>query len=147
MPRSSLRIAALALASLATLAACGDDDDGPTGGDGRASLRVSNLAARPIFFVYISPCADPTWGDDRLGDATIAPGATFTWNDLPAGCYDLRADLDDDRTSQQFDVQLRAGQRFEWRPSALSFVVSRLSASTARTPTLRKDAARVPTGL
>jgi hypothetical protein len=144
MFRSPLSRTALALASVLTLAGCGDDDDGPTGGSGRASLRVTNQAARTILFVYISPCSDPTWGEDRLGDATIAPGASFSWSELPSGCYDLRADLDDDRTSQEFEVQLRAGQRFEWRPPASSFVAGRgiRVAAPAGPLTLRKDVAR-----
>lgn len=137
---SPLRFVAVALASLVTLTAC-DDDDGPTGGSGRASLRITNQAARTILFVYFSPCNDPTWGEDRLGDAVIAPGASFTWTELPAGCYDLRADLDDDRTSQDFEVQLRAGQRYEWRPAASSFVRQSIATRTAPGVALRKATA------
>lgn len=143
MIRASRRLATLALGAMFALTACGDDDDGPTGGGSRAALRVVNTSSRPIFFVYFSACTDAQWGPDRLGDATIAPGQSFTFGDLPPGCYDLRADLDDNRTTAEYEVQLRAGQRYDWRPAAGSFVFQRTAPADGASVTLRK-ATRVP---
>ena len=56
-----------------------------------ASLVVVNEAGRPITAVYVTPCAEPAWGPDLLGDeAEIAPGATLSFA-LRGGCWDLRA--------------------------------------------------------
>jgi hypothetical protein len=116
-----LRHLAVGAAAVATLAACGGDGGGATG-PATATVRLTNIANRPIFFAYFSRCDDPAWGEDRLGDATVSPGASFRWTDLAPGCYDFLAVTDDGRGSETFEVRLTAGQTYEWRPSEGSFV-------------------------
>lgn len=55
------------------------------------SFRLVNRGGNEINEVYVSPAGDDGWGDDRLGEDTLAPGATRVIR-LPAGeCrWDLR---------------------------------------------------------
>ncbi len=59
----------------------------------RRSLELVNHASRAMNQVYVSPQSDSNWGADRLGDDTLAPGAT------------LRLDLGQG-TECHFDVQI-----------------------------------------
>ena len=116
-----VRRLALAVVASGALLACGGDGSGATG-PGTVAVRLTNITSRPIFFAYFSRCDDPAWGQDRLGDVTVSPGASFRWTDLAPGCYDFLAVTDDGRGSETFEVRLAAGQTYEWRPSEGSFV-------------------------
>jgi hypothetical protein len=54
-------------------------------------LTVQNRTTDTICYLYASRCASDSWGNDRLGDGTIASGADFDLN-LADGCWDLRAE-------------------------------------------------------
>jgi hypothetical protein len=58
---------------------------------GNPSFNLLNRSGRPIEEFYASPASQQSWGPDRLGDSTVAPGANFAVR-LPQGeCnYDLR---------------------------------------------------------
>ena len=68
----------------------------------REGARSSRSAANPSFLLvnrsrqvmselYLSPSGDDSWGDDRLGDGTLAGGASKTMRLPPGEClYDLR---------------------------------------------------------
>ncbi len=139
MSRTPLRLV-LGSFALLGLAACGGDGGGPTSPD-TIAIRLVNGASRPIFFAYFSRCEDPSWGQDRLRDATVSPGASFRWSDLPPGCYDFQAELDDGRVAETYDVRIGAGRTYEWRPTDGSFVV-RGGASVRGTAGTRAKQAR-----
>jgi len=52
---------------------------------------MHNNSGQTVVYAYVSPCTDTTWGNDDLGSSTVPDGGTFTFQ-VPAGCYDLRAD-------------------------------------------------------
>ena len=58
---------------------------------GNPSFNLVNQGGRPIEEFYASPSSQQNWGQDRLGDATVAPGANHPVR-LPQGecTYDLR---------------------------------------------------------
>ncbi|MBK1657075.1 hypothetical protein [Paracraurococcus ruber] len=58
---------------------------------GNPSFNLVNQSGRVIEEFYASPSSQQNWGPDRLGDATVAPGARFAVR-LPQGecSYDLR---------------------------------------------------------
>lgn len=89
-----IAIAALALAAMAC-SACNLPNIGGGGGSsgsGDASVVLHNNTGQSIWYVYISPTAEDTWGPDMLGTDTIPAGATWTFRVNP-GNYDLRADF------------------------------------------------------
>lgn len=58
---------------------------------GNPSFNLVNQSGRVIEEFYASPSSQQNWGPDRLGEATVAPGANFPVR-LPLGecSYDLR---------------------------------------------------------
>jgi hypothetical protein len=58
------------------------------------TLILHNNTGVIIWYVYISPSTEATWGEDRLGAEVVAAGATFSWT-LDPGHYDLRAEGSD----------------------------------------------------
>jgi len=61
----------------------------PSAGD----VVLTNRTGVPICYVYISPSSDPSWGSDQLSAAeTVAHGQSRTWQAIPAGTYDLKAE-------------------------------------------------------
>jgi hypothetical protein len=70
------------------------------------TLILHNNTGVTIWYVYISPCTDATWGDDKLGSDVVPAGATYNWTVDP-GCYDLKAeDSNHNALHQQFDVNI-----------------------------------------
>ncbi len=73
------------------------DGAGPDAGAGRAavandpSFRLVNRARSEVNQVFVSPVGEEGWGRDRLGDGTVAAGATRVIR-LPSGActYDVR---------------------------------------------------------
>lgn len=117
---------ACAAALLTFVAACSKDaptgtSSGDTSGGGTGTVRVVNSTTRPIFFVYLSPCADTEWGPDRLGADVISAGASFQFTNLRAGCWDARAVLDNNQAAERLGFTVTAGQVFTWTPAASAF--------------------------
>ena len=57
----------------------------------RRSFRLVNRGRSGINEFYVSPTGDDGWGQDRLGDDTVAPGASYVIRLPPTPCsYDLR---------------------------------------------------------
>jgi len=62
----------------------------PVAGDD-PSFRLVNRGRSEVNELYVSPPDEDHWGDDRLGDATVAPGRTKVIDLPPGPCfYDLR---------------------------------------------------------
>jgi hypothetical protein len=71
-----------------------ETEDGGATVSGDAELVVENLANDSICFLYVSPSESTDWGDDQLGETTVIdPGDTWSVFDVPAGTYDLRAEM------------------------------------------------------
>ena len=108
----TLRRSLGALALVGALAGVTGCDD-ITGSDD-ATIIVENNASVSVFFLYISPCTDDSWGSDELGsNETIAPGADREF-DVDPGCYDLRAEFSDDTFAEDYGVDLDEGDEFTW---------------------------------
>lgn len=97
-----LSAAALMVALLPALAACGGDDDGPSAPSGTGTLRLSNASEVSAWYVYVKACNASAWGADRLGTSVLSHGESATLS-LESGCYDLRAlsDPDDDKSFER----------------------------------------------
>ena len=103
---------ALALLALTTLAtACGSSDgatDGsPVAGATTAELMLVNQTSQSVYYLYVSPCSQSTWGADQLGSRVVPSGGSFAVMNIPAGCYDLRAEV-----SGRVNIATRRGVEF-----------------------------------
>lgn len=104
----------LALLALMTLAlGCGSSDGAPTSGPASAGstsaeLLLVNQTSQAVYYLYVSPCAQSTWGGDQLGSRVVPSGGTFTVNNIPPGCYDLRAEA-----SGHTNIATRRGTDFQ----------------------------------
>ena len=69
------------------------------------SFRVVNNTGDTIESVFASPANQRNWGEDRLGDAVIRPGATYIIR-LPAGScvYDVRVVYEGGRAEERRNV-------------------------------------------
>lgn len=66
------------------------------------SLLVANDSSYSIHYLYMSSTSDSSWGPDRLGNATIPPGSTFTLEGVPCDDYDVKiVDEDGDECQMQ----------------------------------------------
>ncbi|MFH5923896.1 hypothetical protein [Roseomonas xinghualingensis] len=74
---------------------------------GNPSFNLVNQTSKTILVLRASPSSDTSWGDDRLGDTTVPPGATFAIR-LPAGdcSYDIRVEYDDRSAEERRAVDL-----------------------------------------
>lgn len=99
-----LAISVLAVAALA----CGSGGGGGGGGrSGSASLTVVNNSSTDIWYVYISPSDEETWGDDWLGSKVISAGESYTITGIQPGTYDLLAeDSDHNELATEMEVEI-----------------------------------------
>ncbi len=68
-----------------------DTNATPEAPQGEASLELINESKQTIAgFNYVAPDAKD-WGDNLLGDVTIAPGESYVVKGLKAGSFDMRA--------------------------------------------------------
>lgn len=77
------------------------------------SLELVNHANRAMNQIYVSPAADGSWGMDRLGDRTLAPGATLRL-DFGRGeeCrFDVQIVFDDASREEHRGLDLCGGAR------------------------------------
>lgn len=77
------------------------------GRQGNPSFNLVNRTRKTIQVLRASPSSQSNWGDDRLGDAVVAPGGTFAIR-LPAGeCnYDIRVEYEDRSAEERRAVDL-----------------------------------------
>lgn len=85
-------VTVLALAAMACSVCNLPGNGGGTSGSGSATVVLHNNTGQSIWYVYISPTTESTWGEDMLGSSTIPAGSTWTFRVNP-GNYDLRADF------------------------------------------------------
>lgn len=82
------------VAATLVLAACGDDNNGPSNPTpeptGNTTFRMRNSSTISAWYIYVRSCGVSSWGTDRLGSAVLSPGESATLQ-LPAGCYDVHA--------------------------------------------------------
>lgn len=96
--RNSLLLSLLLILGLSlTTAACGGKQrraDAQQAGQaalvGSAELVLVNESAEPIFFIQMSPSADPGWGEDLLGEEVLLVGQSFRITGLARGMWDIR---------------------------------------------------------
>lgn len=83
--------------------------EGGRGAGREATLRLINRGGGEVQEVYATPPGDPNWGRDRLGDDTVAPGATRVIR-LPAGgcIYDVRVVYADGQEAERRRLNLCA---------------------------------------
>lgn len=79
-----------------------------------ASLIVANSSSYDVFYVYLAPCSTSAWGNDILGSDVIIPGYQATWDGIPPGCYDIRAEDADAGYWEEYGAGLVAGGTFTW---------------------------------
>ena len=79
------------------------------GRTGNPSFNLINRTRKTIQVLRASPSSESNWGVDRLGDAVVAPGASFAIR-LPAGecSYDIRVEYDDRSSEERRGVDLCA---------------------------------------
>ncbi len=81
---------------LGTLTACGGGASGglvaqsPATGAGPATMQIINSSNETIYYVYMSPVSQSTWGPDLLGSRVLQQGQMFTLSNLQPGQWDLR---------------------------------------------------------
>lgn len=77
------------------------------GQTGNPSFNLVNRTRKTIQVLRASPSSESNWGDDRLGDAVVAPGGTFAVR-LPVGecTYDIRVEYDDRAAEERRAVNL-----------------------------------------
>jgi len=134
MTRAPLLRSVTALLAIFALAGCqntdgpvGPDADGPspspspTPSTSTGTIRVTNSTASSIWFVYFSPCASTSWGVDRLGEDVILSGNFVQWTSIAAGCWDVKAVLDNGREATRLGMTVSRGAVAEWRPSTSAF--------------------------
>ena len=87
------------------LIGCGDMPTSSSGNDGSSStptpeptstkafLRlINNDTDESVYYFYITPSSNSSWGSDFLGSGTLGPGQTFTINNIPCNdTYDFAA--------------------------------------------------------
>ncbi len=74
-------------------------------GGGVATLHITNASNEPIFYIYMSPVTQSTWGQDLLGSSVLAVGQTFTISNIAPGGWDLRV-VDQSGNSKEWRNQM-----------------------------------------
>lgn len=81
---------------------------------GKAIVNLHNNAQTTIVHVYFGTAQWGGWGGEQLGNSSIPPGGTYTWQLQPgAGIYDLKAE---DSNYQVLDQQMGVSisGTYEW---------------------------------
>ncbi len=103
----NLKWLVLAISILAIAALACSTTGGGGGGRESVSLTVVNNSSVDIWYVYISPSDQETWGDDWLGDHVIEAGESYTITGIQPGTYDLMAeDSDHNEIATEMDVEM-----------------------------------------
>jgi hypothetical protein len=87
----------------------GNGKRGPatSGRTGNPSFNLVNQTNRTIQVLRASPSSQSNWGEDRLGNEVVPPGATFAVR-LPAGecTYDIRVEYEDRAAEERRGIDL-----------------------------------------
>ena len=69
----------------------GGGGGGTGGGEAPAAgvFIINNQSSKTVCYAQISPHSDPNWGDDQLGEDTIAAGQSHAWA-AGVGVWDVR---------------------------------------------------------
>jgi hypothetical protein len=80
---------------------------------GNPSFNLINQSSRVIEEFYASLSTQPNWGEDRLGDATVAPGASFAVR-LPEGpcVYDIKVVFQGGQSTERRNVNTCALENY-----------------------------------
>jgi hypothetical protein len=79
---------------------------------GLASVKVTNMTTYTINVIYVTPCgASPT---TNLLTTNLAPNYYVTFQNIPIGCYDLRAQTVSNMTAQLLGTTLTGGAPYNW---------------------------------
>jgi hypothetical protein len=81
---------------------------------GSATLVIENNSSLTVFYLYVAPCSATNWGPDQLNSNVIVSGDTFTLGEIPADCYDLRAETQDGGYWEAQDTYMSGGQTYTW---------------------------------
>lgn len=85
----------------------------PTPTPSTATLVLVNNSGVDIWYVFISPTTETTWGDDWLGADIIPAGSTYTFSNITPGMYDLMAaDSSQNPVASQMGVSLNG--QYTW---------------------------------
>jgi hypothetical protein len=88
---------------------------GGGGSSGPATLEVRNNTSTSIWYLYVSPSTDSTWGPDQLGANIIAPGGTFRLTGITCDRqYDLRVDSSSSQMAVRWNVYFGCGSTIQW---------------------------------
>lgn len=93
----------------------GGDSDGDSGGSSSHTLIVQNNSSTSVWYLYVSPTEDSSWGSDVLGSSTIPSGSSYTHT--VSNCdrsYDLRAEDSGSGYWESWDVSMSCGGTTEW---------------------------------
>jgi hypothetical protein len=86
-------LVAAVLAAL-VMVACGGTPgiarQGDPTGSGPAKILIQNHANQSIYYVYMSPAGERSWGDDLLGSNVLARGQTHELTGLTPGTFSIR---------------------------------------------------------
>lgn len=101
------------------LAGCGGGSQAtvlqqPTG-VGTATIEIDNISNETIYYVYMSPTQQSTWGPDLLGSNVLQRGQRFTLQNIQPGTWDLRV-VDRSRNYKEwrnFRVEAGGGYRLQ----------------------------------
>lgn len=86
----------------------------PTG-VGAATIEIDNISNETIYYVYMSPTQQSTWGPDLLGSNVLQRGQRFTLSNIQPGTWDLRV-VDRSRNYKEwrnFTVEAGGGYRLQ----------------------------------
>lgn len=85
----------------------------PTPTPSTATLVLVNNSGVDIWYVFISPTTETTWGNDWLGSDIIPAGSTYTFSNITPGMYDLMAaDSSQNPVASQMGVSLNG--QYTW---------------------------------
>lgn len=90
--------------------ACDNNNDSSNNTQESATLVVQNNTSYTIYWLYVSPSSDDSWGQDQLGSNVISPGSSFRLVGIVPGTYDIRAEVSDRSLYwQKFGISFSAG--------------------------------------
>lgn len=92
----------------------------PTGA-GPATIQIDNISNETIYYVYMSPTQQSTWGPDLLGSRVLQRGQRFTLQNIQPGTWDLRV-VDQSRNYKEWrNFRVEAGGGYRLQVSAGSW--------------------------
>ena len=86
-------------------------------GTGPAAIAISNSSNESIYYVYMSPVSQNTWGADQLGSEVLQPGQTLTLSNISPGTWDLRVVDRSQNYKEWRNQQIEPGGRYQLQVS------------------------------